>query len=125
MQVRGAKLAAAQRQEADALARRDEADVAAAALQRGVSELFVAARCDPAATRSLLGEGEVTEENVMQYLGILEQRAAELVHSIKEVSGMGSAGLPTMLQHVCWTCVTVQAVKAPAMPHQRWRKAIG
>ena len=90
MQVRGAKLAAARQQEADALERLDEADAATAALQRGVAELFIAARCDPAATRSLLGEGDVTEENVMQYLGILEQRAAELVHSMKEVNPMHS-----------------------------------
>ena len=120
MQVRGAKLAAARRKEADALARRDEADAAAAALQRGVSELFVAARCDPAATRSLLGDGEVTEENAMQYLGILEQRAAELVHSIKEVTDMRSDGMPaTALRHGGWSCVTLRSDKAPAMSYPR------
>ena len=76
----------------------------------------MAARCDPAATRSLLGEGEVTEENVMQYLGILEQRAAELVHSLKEVTGVRFVEMLTMtLQHDGWTRVTLRPVQAIAI----------
>jgi hypothetical protein len=57
---------------------------------QGVKELFVAARCDAAATQALLGEGDVTDENAMQYLGILEQRAAELVQ-VTGASGHSSA----------------------------------
>ena len=103
--MRGAKLAAARRQEADANARCEEADAAAATLQRGVAELFAAARCDPVATRALLGEGDVTEENVMQYLGILEQRAAELIHSVQQVldscSVLQASVLPTESSQAC------------------------
>lgn len=59
--------------------KRAEAASASAALREGVAELFGATGCDTPAVRTLLGDGEVTDEAVMQYLGILEQRAVQLV----------------------------------------------
>lgn len=79
MQVWAAKLAVAKQQTLDMETKRGEASSASAALREGVAELFNAMGCDTPAVRTMLGEGEVTDENVMQYLGILEQRAVQLV----------------------------------------------
>ena len=78
MQVWSAKLAAAKQQTLDMIAKRAEASAAATALQDGVAELFSATGCDTPDLRTVMGDVKVTDENVMQYLGILEQRAVEL-----------------------------------------------
>lgn len=41
--------------------------------------MFEQAGCGTPAVRSLLGEGGVSEANMMQYLGILEQRTNEIL----------------------------------------------
>ena len=79
MQAWVAKLATAKQQTLEVDAKRGQAASASAALREGVAELFNAAGCETPAVRTMLGEGEVTDENVMQYLGILEQRAVQLV----------------------------------------------
>ena len=48
-------------------------------VQEGISAIFEQAGCGTPAVRSLLGEGGVTEGNMMQYLGILEQRTNEIL----------------------------------------------
>lgn len=53
-----------------------------AALRATVSVLFVAAECDSSAVSDLLGAGGVTPANVMQYLGIVEQKMNQLVQVI-------------------------------------------
>lgn len=48
-------------------------------MQEGISAIFEQAGCGTPAVRSLLGEGGVSEGNMMQYLGILEQRTNEIL----------------------------------------------
>lgn len=48
-------------------------------LKEGISSMFEQAGCGTPAVRSLLGEGGVSEANMMQYLGILEQRTNEIL----------------------------------------------
>jgi len=48
-------------------------------LQEGISNMFEQAGCGTPAVRSLLGEEGVSEGNMMQYLGILEQRTNEIL----------------------------------------------
>lgn len=48
-------------------------------MQDGISNVFEQAGCGTPAVRSLLGEGGVTETNMMQYLGIVEQRTNEIL----------------------------------------------
>ncbi|KAL3134677.1 Outer dynein arm protein 1, variant 3 [Trebouxia sp. C0010 RCD-2024] len=48
-------------------------------LKEGISAIFEQAGCGTPAVRGLLGEGGVTEGNMMQYLGILEQRTNEIL----------------------------------------------
>lgn len=48
-------------------------------IQEGISAIFEQAGCGTPAVRGLLGEGGVTEGNMMQYLGILEQRTNEIL----------------------------------------------
>lgn len=48
-------------------------------VQEGISAMFEQAGCGTPAVRSLLGEGGVSEANMMQYLGILEQRTNEIL----------------------------------------------
>ena len=45
--------------------------------------MFEQAGCGTPAVRGLLGEGGVSEANMMQYLGILEQRTNEILQVIK------------------------------------------
>lgn len=49
------------------------------AVQAGISNVFEQAGCGTAPVRSLLGEGGVSEANMMQYLGIVEQRTNEIL----------------------------------------------
>ena len=55
-------------------------------LQEGIRAMFEQAGCGTPAVRSLLGEGGVSEANMMQYLGILEQRTNEILQVIKPPS---------------------------------------
>ncbi len=48
-------------------------------VQEGISNMFEQAGCGTPAVRSLLGEGGVSEANMMQFLGILEQRTNEIL----------------------------------------------
>ena len=48
-------------------------------MQEGISNVFQQAGCGTPAVQSLLGEGGVTEGNMMQYLGIVEQRTNEIL----------------------------------------------
>ncbi|DBA80395.1 TPA: Outer dynein arm protein 1 [Trebouxia sp. C0005] len=48
-------------------------------LKEGISNMFEQAGCGTPAVRSLLGEEGVSEGNMMQYLGILEQRTNEIL----------------------------------------------
>ncbi|DBA84656.1 TPA: outer dynein arm assembly [Trebouxia sp. C0004] len=48
-------------------------------LKDGISSMFEQAGCGTPAVRSLLGEEGVSEGNMMQYLGILEQRTNEIL----------------------------------------------
>ena len=48
-------------------------------MQEGISAIFEQAGCGTPAVHSLLGEAGVSEGNMMQYLGILEQRTNEIL----------------------------------------------
>ena len=49
------------------------------AIRQAVEDMFAAAGCDTPAARELLGPGGVTAANLMQYLGIVEQEADQLL----------------------------------------------
>eukprot|EP00898_Chlorokybus_atmophyticus_P003124 jgi/Chlat1/3812/Chrsp26S04049 len=49
------------------------------ALRQGIASTFQRIGCSKDASKELLGEG-VTETNLMQYLGVIEQRTNELLH---------------------------------------------
>ncbi|KAK9817701.1 hypothetical protein WJX72_000889 [[Myrmecia] bisecta] len=50
-----------------------------ATLKGGIADIFAKVGCDTPAVRDMLGDGGVTESNMMQYLGIIEQRTNELL----------------------------------------------
>ena len=56
-------------------------------------ELCEAAGCAPS-LQSMLGPGGVTDKNLMQYLGILEQRAYEIIQASLRPWGAATAPLP-------------------------------
>ncbi|KAK9834716.1 hypothetical protein WJX74_008491 [Apatococcus lobatus] len=49
------------------------------ALKQAIQDMFAQAGCDTPATRSMLGDGGVSEANLMIYLGIIEQRTNEIL----------------------------------------------
>lgn len=59
-----------------------------------ITRTFQGTGCDTAATRELLGDEGVTESNIMQYLGIVEQRANELIslYNSRRTASRGSQG---------------------------------
>lgn len=62
-------------------------------MQEGISAIFEQAGCGTPAVRSLLGEGGVSEGNMMQYLGILEQRTNEILQvCLTPYNGMPDQG---------------------------------
>lgn len=50
-----------------------------AALQNSVWDMFNRIGCNTPAVMDLLGDGGVTEKNLMQFLGIIEQRTNEIL----------------------------------------------
>lgn len=54
-------------------------------LKAGVWNIFNKIGCNTVTVRELLGEGNVTEGNLMQYLGIVEQRSNELLQAYATV----------------------------------------
>lgn len=54
-------------------------------LKAGVWNIFNKIGCNTPSIRELLGEGNVTEANLMQYLGIVEQRSNELLQAYATV----------------------------------------
>jgi len=49
------------------------------ALKDGISKIFTRIGCNTPAVREMLGDDGVTEENMMQHLGIIEQRVNEIL----------------------------------------------
>jgi len=49
-------------------------------LEQGIQSIFNKIGCDKSALSDMLGTTGVTESNMMQYLGIIEQRTNELLH---------------------------------------------
>ena len=54
-------------------------------LKAGVWNIFNKIGCNTPAVREMLGEGNVTENNLVQYLGIVEQRTNELLQTYAQV----------------------------------------
>jgi hypothetical protein len=50
-------------------------------LEQGIQSIFAKIGCDKSALSETLGSTGVTESNMMQYLGVIEQRCNELMHS--------------------------------------------
>lgn len=48
-------------------------------LKGNIWQLFDAIGCNTPAVKALLGDGEMTEANMLSYLGIIEQRSNELL----------------------------------------------
>jgi hypothetical protein len=48
-------------------------------LKQGIQSIFDKIGCDDEVTKEMLGNAGVTESNMMQYLGIIEQRGNELL----------------------------------------------
>lgn len=59
----------------------EEAMKTVTALKAGVWNIFNKIGCNTPSIRDMLGEGNVTENNLMQYLGIVEQRTNELLQT--------------------------------------------
>jgi len=95
------------------------------ALKTGIESIFKLIGCDDSAMNELLGNAGVTESNMMQYLGIIEQRVNSLLATYKEqrtqlgpdfktiVSADAGALLPAT-QEVESKAVTIQAPSAAA-----------
>lgn len=60
-------------------ARLEAAQRTVGALKEGVQGLAAQAGCGTRAVRELLGDGGVTEQNVLQYVSVVEQRVAEVL----------------------------------------------
>ncbi len=58
-------------------------------LKQAIQDMFAQAGCDTPATRGMLGDGGVSETNLMVYLGIIEQRTNEILQ----------VGLPVKFSH--------------------------
>jgi len=62
-------------------------------LEQGIQSIFSKIGCDKSALSDMLGTTGVTESNMMQYLGIIEQRTNELLqlnhHQQKDAEGGG------------------------------------
>jgi hypothetical protein len=50
-------------------------------LEQGIQSIFGKIGCDKSALSETLGSTGVTETNMMQYLGVIEQRCNELMHA--------------------------------------------
>lgn len=50
------------------------------ALKDGITSIFTKIGCDNPANRELLGDQGVSESNMLAYLGVIEQRANEILH---------------------------------------------
>jgi len=61
-------------------------------LRQGIQTMFDKLGCDSGANRELLGEGGVTDGNMMQYLGVIEQRINEILASYAATQGLDATG---------------------------------
>jgi coiled-coil domain-containing protein 63/114 len=83
--------------EARAALHEQKADAAArtiAALKSGIQSVFEKIGCSATALSDMLGNGGVTEGNMMQYLGIIEQRTNEILqmYAAVQMQQQGSTG---------------------------------
>ena len=62
------------------------------ALKQGIQQIFTRIGCNTPASREMLGDGGVTDENMMQYLGIIELRTNELLQMYAASMATGSGG---------------------------------
>jgi hypothetical protein len=74
-----ARLAACEAQSQQYDKRYEAAMYMTAALKAGIADLFDRIGCNTPAVRDLLGEEELSEANLMAYLGIIEQRTNEIL----------------------------------------------
>jgi len=61
-------------------------------LREGIQSIFDKLGCDSSANREILGEGGVTDGNMMQYLGVIEQRINEILTSYASSQGLDATG---------------------------------
>jgi len=68
------------------------------ALKNGVAAIFTKLGCDTTSARELLGGEGVTEENIMQHLGLVEQRTNEILqmYAASQVALIGGEVHPGM-----------------------------
>ncbi len=89
-------------------------------LQEGISNMFEQAGCGTPAVRSLLGEEGVSEGNMMQYLGILEQRTNEIlqvsvsVNTSVSISISVSVSISVSISTSVSTSVSVNVIRKEA-----------
>ncbi|GAQ87539.1 hypothetical protein KFL_003590130 [Klebsormidium nitens] len=69
------------------------------ALKVGIQNIFTKIGCATPAVKELLGDAGVTESNMMQYLGIIEQRTNEILqlYAASQSGGHGGGGLDGVL----------------------------
>ena len=74
------------------------------ALKEGIQKIFNKIGCNTPAAREMLGEGGVTEKNMMKFLGIIEQRTNEILQmyaaSIAAQHGGGESGPPASIASI-------------------------
>eukprot|EP00877_Chromochloris_zofingiensis_P013781 jgi/Chrzof1/8657/Cz03g19020.t1 len=66
-------------------------------LKGNIWQLFDAIGCNTPAVKALLGDGEMTEANMLSYLGIIEQRSNELLQAFALTKGPDSPVLQELL----------------------------
>jgi hypothetical protein len=68
-------------------------------LEQGIQSIFGKIGCDKSALSETLGSTGVTETNMMQYLGVIEQRCNELMHSFSLKSSHHSEAKTDAARH--------------------------
>lgn len=70
----------------------EAASEAMTTLKEGITTVFERLGCDADAHRAVLGEGGVTDSNLMPYLGVIEQRINEILASYASTQGLDATG---------------------------------
>lgn len=68
------------------------------ALRAGIYSIFTKIGCATPATREMLGDEGVTEGNMMQYLGIIEQRTNEILQQFAQTHAAAQGQDPQLAQ---------------------------
>jgi hypothetical protein len=83
-------------------------------LEQGIQSIFAKIGCDKNALSETLGSTGVTETNMMQYLGVIEQRCNELMHAFSLKSSQHFEAKADTGRHASSTAAHARGGDAPA-----------